>query len=251
MSRTAWLVLVLVPAGFLAAPPAPADEVADLATALKPLILASLPEPLYEWSRDWGRTSMTFSRIKWTGGKPHVIKVPKNDGTWRKLKVSTRNPKETFEFKLSDWRTLDGDRQAFRAFFALMVVAEYEQQLWENGVRIYSTSARARLRVKAHLDCENTIRLESKPKSFIPDTVFRLRVVKADVGYDNYVMEHIAGIGGTGARWLGEALQETIKEVRPSLERDLFAKANAAILKAGDTREVRLSLSGLMGKLTK
>ena len=45
---------------------------------------------------------------------------------------------------------------------------------------------------------------------------------------------------------IGELGQTLIKQWKPSIERDLLAKANAAILKAGEQKEVRVSLSKLL-----
>src|SRR5207245_5136752 len=95
------------------------------------------------------------------------------------------------------------------------------------------------------LGCEVLLKVE-KGKSLLPDLVFRLRVVKSEMKYDNLVVEHIAGIGGTGAKVLGEALQSHIKQWHPSLERDLIAKANAAVVRAADTREVRLGFGSVL-----
>ena len=44
----------------------------------------------------------------------------------------------------------------------------------------------------------------------------------------------------------GELVLETVKQARPDLERDLLNKANAAIVKAADTKEVRVSLDALL-----
>ena len=79
-------------------------------------------------------------------------------------------------------------------------------------------------------------------KGLIPDIVFRLRVTKAEVSYDNLVVEHIAGVGGSSARLIGEAARGALKACKPSLERDLLARVDAAIVKAADTRELRLGL---------
>jgi hypothetical protein len=62
------------------------------------------------------------------------------------------------------------------------------------------------------------------------------------------VVEHIAGLGGEAAKLLGDAARGSIKQWRPSMEHELLAKANVAIVKAGDTKEVRVSLSKLLGK---
>ena len=79
-------------------------------------------------------------------------------------------------------------------------------------------------------------------------STFRLRVTRAEVGFDNLVVEHVAGVGGDAAQVLGDAARACLHQWRPSLEKRLLDKAAAAIVKAGDTREVRLSLSKLMGK---
>jgi hypothetical protein len=222
------------------------DSLAAVAAALRPVILEALPRPLYEKSDNWGHATMAIERVKWRRLRPQVVKSPQNDGTWRKTRVTARDPESGLEFQLSDLRDGGTDRLTFKAFLALMVNVEHEEEIWEKGLRLYRDTTEARVRVKANLDIETTIRLEKNAQSFIPDTIFRLRITKADVSYDNLVVEHIAGIGGTCARWLGEALRSTLKQWKPSIERELLARANAAIVKAADTREVRLSLSGLL-----
>ena len=96
------------------------------------------------------------------------------------------------------------------------------------------------------LKCVATSRTEPKPGSFIPDFVFRLKVNEAQLFYENLVIEHTAGLGGDAARILGEFAVETVKKAKPELERDLLNKANAAIVKAADTKEVRVSLDFLL-----
>jgi hypothetical protein len=69
--------------------------------------------------------------------------------------------------------------------------------------------------------------------------------MQAQVSYDNLVVEHIAGIGGEAAKLIGDGLKGGLHQWRPSLEKELLAKADAAIVKAADTKEVRVSLSQL------
>jgi hypothetical protein len=85
----------------------------------------------------------------------------------------------------------------------------------------------------------------------VPDLVFRLHIAKAECSYDNMVVEHVAGVGGTTARLLGEAIRGGLKQWHPSIERNLMAKLNAAVTKAGDSREVRISLGKLIKLPTK
>jgi hypothetical protein len=61
-------------------------------------------------------------------------------------------------------------------------------------------------------------------------------------------VEHIAGVGGEAAKLLGDAARSSMKHWHPSFERRLIEKANEAVVKAGDTKEVRLGLTGLLGK---
>jgi hypothetical protein len=101
---------------------------------------------------------------------------------------------------------------------------------------------RARLRIKLTLRCEVTARVEANGAQ-LPDMIFRLRVTQADTNYDHFVTEHIAGLGGDAARLLGDTLQKTLHH---SLEKRVLPKANAAIVKAGDTKDIRLSLASIL-----
>src|SRR5207244_644924 len=75
---------------------------------------------------------------------------------------------------------------------------------------------------------------------------FRLRVVKANTSYEHFVVEHVAGVGGDAAKLIGDAVRQGIHKWHPSIERNLLARANAAIEKAGDSKEIRLGLGMLM-----
>ncbi|HZT80272.1 MAG TPA: hypothetical protein VFA26_08625, partial [Gemmataceae bacterium] len=79
------------------------------------------------------------------------------------------------------------------------------------------------------------------------------RATKADLRYDNLVVEHVAGVGGELAKLIGDAFHGGLTQWRPALERELLARADAAIVRAADTKEVRVNLAGLFakkGKLT-
>ena len=221
----------------------------SLAASLRPLILNALPKPLYEKSENWGNQAPALERIRWRRWRPQIVKAMRNDGTWRKTRVTAPDAPGTLEFRLSDLKAVGADRHSFKAFVSLKIHVDHEEEIWEKGVRLLRTTAEARLRVKANLEIETTMRFEADPKAVLPDAVFRMRVTKADVGYDNLVVENIGGVGGTAARWLGEAIRSGVKKWKPSIERELLAKANAAIVKNADTREVRLSFANLVSKL--
>lgn len=221
-----------------------------LAGSLRGFLVKSMPSPLYEDTRHWG-LQKTVPQIKWRGKGVHVhpekIEVKKNDGRWWKVRVTAERLPDTLVFDLRDARVVEPGRMTFTAFVSFDTHVDYDKQTWHSGRRTYSASIRARLRVKLTLHCEATARLDGNG-GLLPDAVFRLRVLQAESGYDNFVVEHIAGLGGEAAKLLGDAARGSLKQWRPSMERELLARADAAIVKAGDTREVRVSLAKLLSK---
>jgi hypothetical protein len=241
------LALILTLPGLPAAA-RPEGNKAALAGPLRELLVKSLPTPLYEASWDWGRTAHVTTGIKWVGKgldvHPQATKGDRNDGTWKKVRITAENlPGLVFE--LRNIQHSEPERTTFDVFLAFDSRVEYEQQKWKAGLRLYSGSVRARLRLQMALNCELVTRLEWN-SNFAPDAVFRLQVARSNVTYDHLVVEHIAGVGGDLAKLLGEAVQHGIRRWHPSLERNLLAKANAAIEKAGDTKEVRIGLGSLL-----
>jgi hypothetical protein len=218
----------------------------ELSKMLRPLLVQAMPKVLYEAESNWGNQRPTPHAIHWRGLRPKIVRELRNDGTWRKLKVTAEHLDKTLEFRLSGLKKLDAERQTFKCFVSFRTGVYFDQQIWESGVRLHSGSTKAHLQIRALMDVENTIRTEPS-KSFIPDVVFRLRVTDAKVWYKDLEFERVAGIGGDAAPILGEALHDALDRFRPSLERDLLKKASAAIVKAADTKEVRLSLGGLLG----
>lgn len=221
-----------------------------LAGSLRGFLVKAMPSPLYEDTRNWGKQK-SVSEIKWRGKGIHVhpekIRVMKNDGRWWKVRVTADRLRDTLVFDLRDALLVGPGRMTFTAFASFDTHVEYDRQIWHAGRRTYSGSIRARLRVRLTLHCEATAQLAGSG-CLLPDAAFRLRVLQAEAGYDNFVVEHIAGLGGEAAKLLGDAARGSIKHWRPSMERELLAKVNAAIVRAGDTKEVRIRLSKLLGK---
>jgi hypothetical protein len=219
-----------------------------LSGTLRALLVQHAPAVLYEASPGWGHTTRVAHGVKWTGKhlplRPELTYTDKPDGTWRKIRAAAVDLPDTLVFDLRNLRNPEPGRMTFDVFISFDAQIDYEHQKWDAGVRFYSGSARARLRFKLLLQCEVITRLEPNG-TLLPDAVFRLRVTRADLHYDNLVVEHAAGVGGEVAKLLGDAVQGSLREWHPSLERELSARANAAIVKAGDTQEVRLSLSNL------
>jgi hypothetical protein len=226
-----------------------ADSTAALAGNLRAALIQDLPTPLYEDDRHWGGQKWCAHGVTWRGKGLHVhadvTKTLRNDGRWWKARVTADDPADTLVLDLRDVRPAGPGRTTFTAFLAFDAHVLYDQENWDDGVRLYAGSVRARMRVKLTLHCEATAKLEPGG-SVLPDAVFRLRVLAADLRYDNFVTEHAAGVGGEAAKLLGEAIKDGVEQLHPSLERHLLEKADAALVKAGDTKEVRVSVMKLL-----
>ena len=215
----------------LRADPPSAKEFADVTRGL---ILANLPTPLTEKEFGWGRQVESVVGHKM-----------RNHGTWRKLRVSAMNPAKTLTVDVRNLKQLDGGQAAFELAVGFDAQIDFEQQIWERGLRLYGGSTQARAKVVVTLQCEIHTRSEAGSGP-LPDFVFKLRVTKAELRYSGLDFVHVGAIGGDGADVIGHAIHDTIKAVKPTLEKDLLARADAAIVKASDNKEVRLSLNKLL-----
>jgi hypothetical protein len=239
-------ILLVCPLALFAQTPAQKDEPLDqLAKALKPLLIDALPATLYEKTDNWDHQVLVPVGVKWRGIRPQVTKSPRNHGEWKKLIISTQDLPRTLDLKIYALKSVDAEKQTFKVFLTLQMGVYYDQQNWESGARLWSGSVRARAQIKLDMDCENTLRVEFD-KNGLPDFILRMRVTGAKLHYDKLVVEHINGIGGDAAKLIGEAAHRCMNQWRPSIERDLLGKANAAIVKAADTRELRVGFGGLI-----
>jgi hypothetical protein len=223
----------------------------SLAGSLRGYLVRNLPATLYESSPGWGHTEKGFRGVKWKGKgldvHPEVLRGPKNDGKWKKVRVSTVNLPDTLVFDLRNVHQPPQGPTTFDLFISFDARVDFTEQKWDAGVKLFDGSVRARLRVKLMLSCEVTAHAETTG-GILPEVVFRLRVVRSSFQYDNFVVEHVAGVGGEAAKVLGDTVRSSLKKIHPSLEHDLLAKANAAVEKAGTTKEVHLGLGTLMKK---
>jgi hypothetical protein len=238
LARGFFLAIALLAVGS----PVRGDELEKVAEGLRPLIVEHLPVPLYKKEKEWGRTSPTFSRIQWRGGTPKVVKVMKNDGSWRRWTVTARDPATQFTLKLAETPADAGQEgRGCRASVGMLVGVEFEHEIWENGIRLLSRTVRARMRIQAEFDYRVQVTFESK-NGGLPEAVIRPKLANVRVGYNELVVEHMAGMGGTAAKLLGKAVTEILGELKPSLEEELLEKANKAVIKAANKQEIRVGL---------
>ncbi|HEX4590655.1 MAG TPA: hypothetical protein VH120_12035, partial [Gemmataceae bacterium] len=195
---------------------------------------------------NWGhQTTVRRRHFAGRAGDVHIeiVHEPRNDGVWKRLRAEAVNPTESLVFDLRNIASPEPGKLVFQVFTALDTHVTYSHQRWESGLKLFDATARANARVKVTLDCEATSRVENGV--LLPDLIIELKVAKADVKYDNLKFEHIAGFGGEAAQLIGELAHAALTQWRPSIEKDALAKANAAIVKAGQHKEVRLSLAKL------
>jgi hypothetical protein len=211
---------------------------------LRASLAANLPTPLHEKVNNWGETEKTLSRIELDGLKPKVVYKQKNDGMWRKVRVDADNPEKSLLLDIRSIAPAGDDTTAFEVFVSLKTKVHYHQQNWQQGLKLWDATADAKVRIKLLMHCEATARFE-KTGGLFPELVYRLRVVKAEVAYDDLEVTHVAGVGGELAKLIGDAARKAVHELKPALEEKLLAKAEKSVLKAADTKELRIGLEGV------
>lgn len=237
----------------LAALPVPAAEPAfdgkSLAATLRPLLVNALPSPLSTAAMGWDTQREVPIGVKWEKQKLLYKPVPmmalRNDGHWQKVTLSALDPAKSLALTVRDVRTT-ADKTYFHATIGLDVRGVYEQQMWTLAKRLYAGETRVRCRATLDLACELTSNITFAPKAVLPTIDLRIRATEARVGYTDVVCEHTFGLDGKPAEVLGKAALEVMKKVAPQVERDLLAQANAAVLKAADTRDVRVEFDKLL-----
>lgn len=232
--------------------PAPAADTKTLSDSLKKLLLANLPDPLVQSNHHWGEQKEVSVGVKWEKKgviryRPEVMKQVKNDGHWERVTIEAADPAKTLKLTVGEPRTPEVGKTLFDAVIQTDVKLKYEQQRWAVGKRLYSGETRATCTAGLAMTVELTSRNEYTPGQLLPSVVLRVRVTKAELSYWDLECEHTLGVGGDTARLLGKAVHEVMKKVKPDLEKDLLDKANAAIVKAADTKEIRVELGNLLG----
>lgn len=244
---TTLLLALMLPA----APTEPADVTA-VAEVLRGVLVQKIPSPAVSTKHNWGhqREVITGYDLKRRGplnwdGRPR--KEMKNDGHWTHLTVSIEDPDRNVHLELTDIKSPEPGRLTFSsAVRSPSVRLNVKQQMWKLGVRVFSNETRAVCKAAVHMDCEVTHRLNMQPGSSLPDLILTMKVHKAEVFYKDLRIEHTLGMGGDAAKVVGEATHNLLTRLKPSIERDLQAKANAAIVKAADGKEYRVELAKLI-----
>ncbi|MBX9680416.1 MAG: hypothetical protein K2X38_16785 [Gemmataceae bacterium] len=223
------------------------ETLESVSAAMRPLIVEAMPAVLYEKKDNWGKQRESFVRLVFRGIKPVWERAPKNDGYWKAIKVVPQELQRSFHFKLYDMQQASAEKQSFKAKLGFQAGIEFDHQVWESGVRLFAGNTRARVQLVMDMEVDNIIKID-KDKSGLPLLVFRLNVTKANLQYHDLVVEHTAGVGGSAAKIIGDGLHSAVKQWKPSIERNMLERANSAIVKAADTKEIVVGLTGLVKK---
>ncbi|MGL6074333.1 MAG: hypothetical protein ACRC8S_09245 [Fimbriiglobus sp.] len=228
------------------------DTQETLTPFLRQLLLQSMPQPLGQHPGNWGQMRDVMVGMRINRFKPEVVRDLRNDGLWQRVRVEAIDPQSTFSFHLDSIKPVDAHTSRFEATMGLPVRAIHEQQLWKSGKRLYGGEVRGRTTVTIRVVGEMTTRFERGPNQLLPTAVVRVHVTQADVDYSPIVCEKILGLEGQPAKLVGEMALKALRTAKPGFEGDMKAKANTAILKAADTKEVRVELLKLFpGRPTK
>lgn len=230
-----------------------ADSSADtkaLSDTFRGLLLKNLPDPLAEHKNRWGEQKEVTIGLRWERKgavrfRPELMRDVKNDGHWQRVTVTAVEPAKSLAVAVTGVRAKDG-KTLFDAAVGLDVKAVYAQQVWAMGKRVYAGETRLRTHADLAVTVELTSQAAVRPGAVLPDLSVRVRVVSADLTYRDLVCEHTLGVGGEAAKVLGKAAHEFVKKVKPDLEKELLAKANAAIVTAADTKEVKVEFDKLL-----
>lgn len=224
-------------------------EAEALARVLRDLLTKLLPDPITKSNHNWGhQKAVTVNQLHRDGLKfwTEPVQEMHNDGTWRRTDV--RLPELE---KVTLVVTELTHPEPTRMLVTVQVVAErvdlhMEQQIWKNGLRLYSGETRAHCRGALVLKAEVNTHAEAKKGSFFPEITLKLQVTSAELFYEKLVVDHTAGLNGEAAKAVGDLAISIIKAVKPHLEKDLLEKADAAIVKAARSKELTLTLDKLM-----
>jgi hypothetical protein len=234
----------------LSTTPLRADDAAVLSNVVRQVLVKSIPAPAVTATKNWDHqkeiaTRKNFRREGRFQWKFDTVKEMKNDGLWSKVALTVVDPETKLGVTIADVKATDGTT-SFTATLAGPCRFRIEQQLWKSGLRLYSGEIRGRFDAKAVLTCTSAARTDWQPGKLLPAQVFAMAIAEADLSYANLKVEHAAGLGGEAAEKIGDTVVGAVKLLKPSLETSLIEKANAAIVKAGQSKEIRLDVEKML-----
>jgi hypothetical protein len=224
-------------------------EAAALTQVLRDLAKKHLPDPISKSSQNWGHQKAVTIIHRYRDGLriwSEAVQEFRNDGHWKRTTIRLPEPDKVALAVTELTHPEPGKMLATVAVVAERVDIRFEQQIWKNGLRLYSGETRAHCKGGLVIKAEVVSKSEVKKGSFFPEVSLKLRVTDADLYHEKIVVDHTAGVGGDAAKAIGDVLLDVVKAVKPDIEKQLREKAEAAIVKAVGIREFKLALDKLL-----
>jgi hypothetical protein len=224
-------------------------EAEALAKVLRDLLKNNLPDPVTKSNHNWGHQKTVNATVLHRDGLrfwSETVPEMKNDGTWRRtdIRIPDRDKVAISVPELT--HPEEGKMLASLSVVAERVDLHFEQQIWHNGVRLYSGETRGHCKGALSLKAEVITKTEVVKGSFFPTISLKFHIISAELYYEKLVIDHTAGLDGEAAKALGELTIQIIKAIKPHLEKELLEKADAAIVKAAQKKELTVTLDKLM-----
>ena len=226
------------------------EEVAAISKLMRDMTLQHMPDPLVKANDGWGKQKeFVVGKVMLRNPNKFGPEVPRelfNDGLWRRFTVTARDPADTLGIGITELVRPEADKMLVTINVAMDINFRMEQQLWVRGRQLYSGETRGHCTGAVQLKAVVTHKTEFKPGALFPDIALKVTTTEAKLFYDKIVIDHTAGLDGDDAKKVGDLVVDLVKSVKPELEKGLLEKANAAIVKAAGTKEVKLQLDKLM-----
>lgn len=226
------------------------EEVAAISKLMRDMTLQHMPDPLVKANDGWGKQKeFVVGKVMLRNPNKFGPEVPRelfNDGLWRRFTVTARDPADTLGIGITELVRPEADKMLVTINVAMDINFRMEQQLWVRGRQLYSGETRGHCTGAVQLKAVVTHKSEFKPGALLPDIALKVTTTEAKLFYDKIVIDHTAGLDGDDAKKVGDLVVDLVKSVKPELEKELLEKANAAIVKAAGTKEVKLQLDKLM-----
>jgi hypothetical protein len=224
-------------------------EAEALTKVLLELLKKTLPDPITKSNHNWGHQKAVTTKVLHRDGFKfwtEQVQEMKNDGIWRRADIRIPDHDKIAIAVTELTHPEDGKMQVTVSAVAERVDLHFEQQIWTNGVRLYGGESRGHCKGALTLNAEVITKTEFKPGSFFPTISLKLQVTKAELFYEKLVVDHTAGLNGEAAKAIGDLTIQIVKAIKPHIEKDLLEKADTAIVKAAQQKELTLTLDKLM-----
>lgn len=212
---------------------------ASLTARLKERLTNALPP---QWVIDkeynWGHQAHVSSLQGLT-----PVQVLRNHGNWQKAKVVVVEVPKGIKVAIFALATPAEDRVTLGVRVSFPARLELEQQIWQNGILVYSDHVRSRFQLSGALEVE----AEMLPvKDGTPATEgVRWRLARGRYACEQFVAENVGGLGGDVARLLDSGAGRSFKPWQPAILDEFQNRVAPIVGAAGRESVVRSKLPAL------